>query len=281
MRLRQSTLQTWMDCALEAKFKHIDNLPRQQSAAATFGTVVHHALEVLKLTGDFDRAKAAFIDKWQNPETLGVAPDYWPKRTSFDSYMALGIQCLERVAEADQWGKGRVLATEHRFLVPFGRHELEGTVDLFEQRRTGKGVDVLAVVDYKTPYKQPTVAELALNIQFTVYDYASRQREFWVGNGEGFPPIENGEWLFETLNDLPRRNIWFHVRTAKEMDAGERDWDDFERLYLLINEIERAIEHKVFVPRIGEACERCDHVADCGLSIPSREELNAEEAAWI
>lgn len=281
MRLRQSTLKDWMACPLQAKRKHIEGRPRRQNAAATFGTVVHHALEQLKLTGDLDRSINEFIDKWKNPHLLGVEPEVWPKRTSYGSYLSLGLDCLRSVAESDKWGKGQVVATEHRFLVPFGRHELEGTVDLLEIRKSGKGAELLVIEDYKTAYRQPTLAELALDIQFTVYDYASRQPEFWVGNGPEFPGVANGEWLFETLGDMPRRNVWLHVRTAREIDAGSRDQDDYDRLYRLIDEVEKAIERDVFVPRIGDPCGLCDYTRECGLTVPTREDISDEEAAWI
>lgn len=282
IRFRQSLLKQWMACSLQAKFSSIDKLPRRQNAKASFGTIIHACLERYQHTGDVEAAVEMFLDNWHNPEKLGVTPEYWPRFTSFGSLRQRGIEILRSYHDSMRWDEREVIATEHRFLVPFGRHELEGTADLLEVRRSGKGKTLLRVCDFKTNTRKPSFAELALDIQFTVYVYASMQREFWVGNGPDFPGLPNGEWLFETLKELPRRGIWIHLwDNAAEIDAGGRDQTDFERLYRLCEEIERAIDAQVFVPSIGSACGICDFAdGPCPVAVPAAP-LSANENAWI
>jgi hypothetical protein len=127
------------------------------------------------------------------------------------------------------------------------------------------------IITHNSASKAPTTTELALDIQFTAYVWAVSQKEFWVGakDNPDFPGIENGEWLWETVGrDMAKRAIWFGLWNGKELDAGPRTDDDFSRLYRLCDEIVRATEYEVFVPKIGPACETCDYVEPCAMEIP-------------
>jgi hypothetical protein len=288
MLFRQSLLRTWMECPLQAKFAHIDRLPGKQGSKATFGSAVHLALEHYNRTTDVDAAVRLFLDAWEDPgAVLGQEIDVWNKFSTFGGLRERGIQCIRAYADRMRWEQRTVIAAEHRFLVPFGRHELTGTVDLLVLRRNHRGRDLLVVEDMKTNARRPNVAELALNIQFTVYIYATLQREFWFGNSEGFPAVYNAEWWWETLVDLPRRGIWIQLwEGAKDFDAGGRDDQDFGRMYRLCEEIERAVEHDVYVPRIGEPCLLCDYANDpCPVKVPTRDgwehQRLEEETAWL
>lgn len=295
MRFSASRLQTWMTCQLQAKFKYVDGLPDQTHAKASFGSCIHAALEFYDRSraggtaGDLAGAKDLFRDLWQNPEKIGATPDYWPAhgRITFGGLRQKGLEVLDAYHERCRFDAApQIIALEHRFLVPFGAHELTGVVDKLEIRRSGKGKELLRIVDHKTNSRKPVVAALALNPQFTVYDWASRQRSFWTGcvaDGEDFPAIPNGEWLFETLADMPRRNIWHHLWTGQELDAGSREDVEFFRLYAACCEIEKAIEHNVFVPSISaDSCGLCAYAdGPCPTRIPSEEELLAQENAWI
>lgn len=279
MRLRQSTLNTWMTCPLQAKFKHFEKQPGRQNAKASFGTVIHHCLEQYNNGVSVDEAIRQFKFYWTHPEQLGCAPDYWPKYTTYGSLMEKGIDSLVQYDKKNRWETRQILATEHRFLVPFGDHELEGTVDHVELKKAGNGRKTLRVVDFKTNARQPNFVGLRFNIQFTVYIYATLQEEFWVGNGPDFPPILDGAKHFERLQKIPRRGVWYHVLTNKEIDAGDRDDGDFMRLYRLASEIEKAVEADVYVPTIsGDSCVYCDYTANCGITIP---EIGPDEAAEL
>jgi hypothetical protein len=277
-----------MECELQAKFALIDLLPQKQGSKATFGSAVHLALEHYNRTGDVDEAVRLFMDAWDDPgRVLGTDVEVWNRYTTAGGLRQRGIEIVRAYHERMRYEDRVVIATEHPFLVPFGRHELSGTVDLVTLRRNHRGRDLLAIEDLKTNARRPNTGELVLNIQFTVYLYASLQPEFWFGNGDGYPPIHNAEWWWETLTDIPRRGIWLQLWDGcRDLDAGARDDDDFGRLYRLCNEVERAINAEVFVPHIGEACTTCDYAnGPCPVVVPTRDEWQAarleDETAWL
>lgn len=274
MRFSASRLAMWQQCQMKARFHYIDNLPSgPQNAKASFGTCIHHAFKLYNDTGNVELAVETFKDVWEFPEKLGVAPEAWPKRTTYGGLRDRGIEAINRYARGIKWESRRIIGSEHEFVVPFGKHELHGFVDCLESRRSGTGKRLLRVTDYKTNAKKPSVAELALNIQFTIYDWASRQPEFWT--------MEDGEKLFKEFQEFPRRNIWYHVMDACEIDAGSRDQEDFDRLYRLCESIERAYEAEVFFPNIGDPCELCPYTGPCGVHVPTKEELRSQDEAWI
>lgn len=293
MRYSASRLKTWMDCAMQAHLKYDQKIqPRKNNAKAVFGNAIHRALEHYNKHANVNTSVAIFRDLWANPEKLGAPVDtlWWPKSTSFKALDQRGVDLLRKFDDQCQWDKRTVIATEHRFLVPFGKYELTGAVDLLEIRRSGTGNDLLRVCDYKTASRRPNMAELALNIQFTVYTWAVQQREFWVGArlpdgcpDPDFPPVDNGEWAYEMYKDMPRRAIWIHLWEHKEIDAGPREDSDFLRMYRVCQEIEKADAAQIHVPRIGDACLLCDFTNECAMQvhIPTPAELAALDDAWL
>lgn len=268
MRLSASRMATWMTCPLQAKFQYTDKLPRQQNAAATFGTCIHKALEEYNNSlGNLDLALRVFKQWWGNPERYGIEPEVWPKYAkTFGGYMAAGVEALKSYDAQQKWTKRQLIGTEISFLVPFGDYELTGVIDLAEFTKNRKGEEVLRITDYKTNARKPFVTALKTNIQFTVYAYASEQKEFWTGSGPDFPGIPNGEWWYEMYKDYPRDNVWFGVMQGKGWDAGRRGEDDYMRLYRVAKEIEKAIDHNVYVPNIsGDSCGICSYRGPCRL----------------
>lgn len=165
-RFSASRINAWMNCPLSAHFRYDENLPREQNAAASFGTAVHAGFEVYNTTASLDRALETFIDYWDFPEKYGIEPVWWPRNTSHMSYRKLGIELLKKFHEGLKWDGREVIGTEIPFCVPFGEFELMGFIDLLEVRRNGKGKELLRIVDLKTAGTQPTKAKLALDAQF-------------------------------------------------------------------------------------------------------------------
>lgn len=282
MRLSASKMNTFMTCQLQAKFRYVDRLPSESNARAAFGSCVHHALEIYNTSGgDVSLAVQAFRESWNDPESIGSGFTYWPRYSTFGGLMIKGTDIVREYHEKQRWEKRRVVAAEHRFLVPFGAHELTGMVDLLETKKSSKGQEVLRTVDYKTNSRQPSSPELRVNLQFSVYLYASLQPEFWLGNGADFPPMANGDFYWETLKSLPRRAIWYHLQSNKEVDAGDRSDKDFMRLYRVADEIERALKYEVFMPNISaDSCLLCPYTEPCGIEIPTEEAMREEESSF-
>jgi RecB family exonuclease len=196
----------------------------------------------------------------------------WPPNMSYNDLRQRGIEDLRRYADDNKWAQREILATEHKFEVPFGDHELSGIVDVLEIH--GKGArKELRVVDYKTSSRLPTFEQLRFNCQFSIYMLATEQPEFWVN-------IPNGEKLFEDLVGVPRRGIWYSLWHHKARDVGPRHDEDYMRLYRVMQEIEKAVEADVYVPNISaDGCMFCPYTRLCAVTIPIADEIEARRDA--
>jgi RecB family exonuclease len=250
MRFSASMLKTWMSCPQQAKFKDVLRLPEAQHAKTTYGTCIHDALELYNNSGDAAAAEARFLETWANPEILDAVIDMWPQNTSYMELRERGVKAVRKFHEDNKWETRTIVANEHKFVVPFGEHTLSGIIDNLEITGSGKNRE-LRVIDYKTSSYTPSHLELRLDIQFTIYLYATHQEAFWHD-------VPNGEELYEKLKDTRRRGIWYSIWNHRTTDVGLRNELDMERLYRVLIEVERAIEHEVFVPNIkGDACMWC------------------------
>ena len=278
MLVNQSMLKTWMTCPLQAKFQYEDQLPRLQNAKASFGTCIHHALEDYNKTGNVGAAISLFKDTWAHPEKLGVEPDYWPKFTNYAQLREKGVEILKEYDEQQKWDGRTVIATEHKFCVPFGDHEISGIVDLIELKKSGNK-RVLRLVDYKTNSAKPSFATLRFDIQFTAYVYASLQPEFWIGvPGTKYPGISDGADWFERTKKMNRKAIWHHLWKGQEIDCGDRDDGDYERLYRLVTQIALAKEANIYIPTISaDSCLYCSYTDQCRYVLPVKEQMKKEE----
>jgi CRISPR/Cas system-associated exonuclease Cas4 (RecB family) len=277
VKVNASLLKKWMSCPLQVKFSEIEKRPEQQNAKASFGTIVHDALEFYNICGDLEETKKRFLIHWANPDMLGVAPDVWPKGSSFGGLRKTGLEVLERYHEKNKWEKRTILATEFRFCVPIGEHELSGIVDLIEVKKNSKGKDCIRLIDFKSHSKKPNLFTLKMDIQFTSYVLASLQPEFWMGHDsdrDKYAGFENGEELYYQYRNTERHPIWYHLLDNKEIAAGHRDDNDFMRLYRLITEIEKAVNNDVYVPSISaDSCTWCPYTDICKVMIPVRDKL--------
>lgn len=274
MKFSASLLKRWMSCPLQVKFADMNlNVP-DQSANMTFGTCVHEALELYNTTFDPNQAIERFKYTWKNPEELGCAIDYWPARTTYKDFLKMGIAVITDYHEKNRLQERTVIATEHKFCVPYGDHFISGVVDLLEFTFDSHGWPVLNIIDFKTNSRKPTKLELAMDIQFTTYYYASMQPEFWFGNlkmGSKYKPMEDGEDWFEIFSDenAQRKVWWHHLRTLQKIDAGIRDDNDFLRMYRLIMEVTKAVEADVYIPSIKpDSCMYCPYTDQCATVGP-------------
>lgn len=264
MRIRQSDLKTWSRCPLSWRYQHIDNVPREQSAALTFGTVIHHCVLVMEEQQSLKAGLLAFETFWTDPEALeaGLTPTYYVSGTSWEKYYDEGRDVLEAWWNLIQWEADVVLAREHHFVVPMvgTDHEVEGTVDKLAIRYLPKeNRYAILVSDYKTNKKRPTYNYLAHDLQFSMYCYASTQPEFWTG-------ISNGDDLFERYRDAPRVGEWVQLLGPTRIPAGERNELHYNRLRYAVNALADSVAMRIFVPNIsGETCAGCDFRAHCGL----------------
>lgn len=121
------------------------------------------------------------------------------------------------------------------------------------------------LVTHNSGYR-PAIEGLHLDIQFTSYIYAASRKEFWTGvpGSDKYVGLPNGAELYEKYKDFDIIGIWLDLRNSKSYDVGPRGHTDIIRLYRCCDEIERAIEHEVFVPSIsGDSCRVCSYKDIC------------------
>lgn len=277
MLIRQSDIKTFMECGLKYRFQKLDQLPREQSGALTWGSVLHEAVlrmekwHIAWQQGDpspLARTQEWFREVWSDPTVLddemdqSLKIDYFHPRTSWKKYLDDGLNLIEKWYGIYQWDTDTVIAREHQFTVPVEGtdHHLTGTIDRLALRYMG-GIDahVVLIQDYKTNRKVPTYSYLQHDLQFSAYAYASTRPEFWAD-------LDNGERLYELYRDKRRWAEWIHLRQPKRMDAGERSDLHYNRLRYAVEAIGNAVALGVFIPNIsGESCTYCDFRKSCGL----------------
>lgn len=263
-----------MKCPVQSKLHYIDRAPSEQSGAASYGTIIHYVVEQIDRGMSYEDAEKLFRTLWQEPERLGVKPDYFPMRTSYDSYLRKGVATIAGYREMRSWGKPKIIAHEYKFLVPIGDHEIRGVIDRLDIRKTGKGYtnDCLAVIDFKSAARRPTKWDLRTDLQFTIYRYAMTQEQFWTGvpGSSEYLGFADGQELYEWSQSVQHRGVYLMLgESCTELDTGERTEMDYKQLYRLITEVQSAIDNEVFIPRIGaDTCGYCDYFDLCGIDIP-------------
>jgi RecB family exonuclease len=249
-----------MDCSLQAKFGYIDKIPQSSGSAAVYGSAVHEAIDSYHKGKTLDEAVEVFRNYMNSNE-----PDYWNRMTSFTSYMDQGPKMIADYIDQRKWSTTDVVASEFRFMVPFGEHQISGIVDILELSHDHS---LMKIVDLKTG-KRPIMDALHLNIQFTIYEWASHQKEFWCGHPdepEKYAGFENGEELYEHYKSIERKAYWYDLKKQEEIYVGPRSMKDYARLYRVCEQVARAVEHEVFVPAINEnTCVWCPYQDICPM----------------
>ena len=272
MRFSASMLKTWGSCSLKAKFNYLDKLPTRTGSSAHMGSCVHLGCEMLHKGKTVGEAVDAFVKEYNS-----IVPDYFNRNTDYDKLRIKGIEMVQAYAEALEWKKDHTfIAAEHSFMVNIGEHTLSGIVDYIE---VPPQANKLVIGDLKTGYR-PNRDTLHLDLQFTAYDWASRQKEFWTGHPsdpERYPPIPNGEELYEEFKNAERELVWYDLKKQEEINVGARTERDYGRMYRCMEMIERAIDREVFVPSVSaEGCFFCDFQDVCPVYFKPEVDDHAE-----
>ena len=273
MEIRQSDLASYGRCAQQKKLKDLSRqglVKRESNLSRTiYGTVMHHALQIMETehhagsSSALTTAKSTFAYYWTpdnlpqmaahgHPE-MAYGIDEWLPRDTYGGMRSKGLQALEDYYALLITDDGVLLGLEIEFHVPvdlgpIGMHVLKGTIDRLAIRKF-KNKPYLSVEDFKTG-KQPTY--LRYNAQFSVYCWATMQREFWAPWGDQ----QDERW--QGYKDYPHRGRWLDVRLNKVVDAGWRGQADYDRLMVALAEYVKAVEADVYPLSItGENCMYC------------------------
>lgn len=271
MRVSQSGIQLFAKCPEAFRQKYSLKTPTRTSAAMSYGTVVHFALQTYHMNDrDLGLAKDTFEHYWLHPEQMGCAPDYYLPRTSWSSYRSMGLSSLAAYHEGQRWSQDEVIGLEVPFKLPIGEHELSGIIDLVRIKYDSKGRQVLDVADFKTG-KKPYF--LRYNVQFTAYAWAASREEFWQ-------QVPDGHRWIDRVIGLPITTTWISLKDNEEIDAGDRVEEDFFRLEKTIAALARSVDQEIYVPTLsGDSCAYCEFWKECGLPDGNLTSKKDEEAA--
>jgi putative RecB family exonuclease len=148
--LSPSAFGAFKSCPLAFKFSYLDRLPQPPSPAASKGTLVHRALELLMLRdapartldaalADLDRARDELAD---DPEFTGLELD----AAGWSGFHAEAAELVRRYFELEDPTRVRPIGLELRLEATVQSLRLRGVIDRLELDDD----DELVITDYKT-----------------------------------------------------------------------------------------------------------------------------------
>jgi putative RecB family exonuclease len=148
--LSPSKISAFKHCPLQFRFSVIDRLPEPPSPAASKGTLVHRALELLMLRAPADRVpEAALTDLERARVELAAHPEFAGLELGEEELAAFHADAralVLRYFEIEDPAAVRPIGLELRLSAPLGSLTLRGVIDRLELDGDGE----LVVTDYKT-----------------------------------------------------------------------------------------------------------------------------------
>ena len=148
--LSPSKISAFKHCPLQFRFSVIDRLPEPPSPAASKGTLVHRALELLMLRPPADRTpEAALADLEGARVEFATDPEFTGldlTEEQFAAFHADARALVLRYFEIEDPATVRPIGLELRLSVTVGSLTLRGIIDRLELDADGE----LVVTDYKT-----------------------------------------------------------------------------------------------------------------------------------
>ena len=148
--LSPSSIAAFKNCPLAFKFSYVERLPEPPSAAASKGTLVHKALELLMLRAPAERTPEAgladLVAAWQLLETdpefadLDLTPEAWAE------FHASAQQLVLRYFDLEDPTQVNPIGLELKLEARLGDLRVRGIIDRLDLGPDGE----LVVTDYKT-----------------------------------------------------------------------------------------------------------------------------------
>ena len=240
LNLNHSGISAFRGCPLRYKYSNIIQIPRPQSAAPQFGTMIHETLEQF-----YRRYKEGEI---VTAETLlSYYKEHW-KRFGYISkeqeknYFEKGIAILQSYWEVNSKHLTKPIYLEKGFGLKMGTYNVTGKIDRIDRIRD----DEVEVVDYKTgrPKTQKEV-EKDDEVRLQLYIYAIACQDFLNVNAT--------KLTFYYLEDQSKVTL---VPEPEDLAWAEN----------IIVETAGQILESTFEGTPGKVCEWCDFESIC----PSR-----------
>lgn len=148
--LSPSSFSAFKDCPLAFRFSYLDRLPQPPSAAASKGTLVHRALELLMLRDGTARTiPNALLDLETARVELALHPDFADLELTDDEWAGFHADAetlVHKYFELEDPTTIRPIGLELRLAATIGTVQLRGIIDRLELDEN----DELVITDYKT-----------------------------------------------------------------------------------------------------------------------------------
>jgi len=148
--LSPSRVSSFTSCPMQFRFSSIERLPEPPGRAATKGSVVHRALELLFVRAPAARTPAALrVDLATALAEFTTDPDYVGLRLDESAATAFAVECedlVDKYFAMEDPTRVREIGLELWMEAPVGDLSLRGIIDRLELDDDGE----LVVTDYKT-----------------------------------------------------------------------------------------------------------------------------------
>ena len=240
-RWSATRLKTYLTCPRQFRYAYVDGIPSVPTAPLVFGRTLHEALcfgherqmqegrlpTVVEMLAHFDSLWQGSLAKEQ-PFFRSGAPT--PEQLETTGHEIL------RAYLSNPHNAISPLAAELAFEVEVGDIRLAGIVDRVDEGEAG-----LILVDFKSGTRKPKEADLASDLQFTIYAFA-------IGRMMG-RPVE--------------RVVHYHLRDGSRFDVMPTDEQFAWLLDEVVPHVAGAVAREEFAPRAGFWCNWCDYRELC------------------
>lgn len=243
-----SSIQTYLTCPLQFKYRYFDKIPSKTSVEAFVGSIVHKCLEIfyrvhqekkiyLSLRKLLEYYKKIWKRKWNKDDIFIIRDD-----TSVTDYFFIGANCIAyyyRVHFQKNHKIEKTISVEEEVNVKLGSTKFRGFIDRLVQKHNG----VIEIHDYKTGRYIPSKKERELDTQLALYQLA-------------------------ISNKYPNKTIkliWYYLQKKKKIEI-EKTPEELNLLRKKILKIVKKIESQTeFKPKKSYLCPWCSYKKICPL----------------
>jgi len=148
-----------------------------------------------------------------------------------------GIEIIQEFYDNHRFTPGIPLLINKDYNIDIGRHRLQGTIPLIREIKGKYGRDLLEMVNYRLILR-PDI--LRRDIETTANSLA-----------------------FRVLMNTDEQRIIEYSMKHGNMALAKRNNDDYKVLMKVINNIDQALEHKIFYPVYNARCIECPYSLSC------------------
>lgn len=246
IKLSASRIKTYLTCPRQFRYRYVDGLPTVLTGALAFGKVIHQVIHDLHQWSIYSNeplheeiALSNFARLWE--QTIDEQKPEFKSDDEMIEYAKLAELILFGYIEAHR-DKAQPFLMEFPFEIElhdehYGHnYSLRGIIDRIDQTDDG-----LIVVDFKSGKRKPSLRDLAGDVQFSVYAFAS------------------GYIFGQEVREL----VLYHLRDQTSLVTSRKPEQIRQLTNSLMPHVVRGIADSKFAPHLGYWCNFCEFKARC------------------